>query len=205
MDSLRSQPSVTFEDLDDALRAIRRARPAAYVIGLLNGCVSAPRLVTPSQFLAEIFDGRIKFPDPESAERVLSLIMAMNNQLASMVMDGRPLDFRRTKTPMERAEMLLWSRDLLNEINGFQEGLFLGVEHKGDLPTKCSTHIGQLVLERKYLGTIERSLANKRTLYDDARLQSRYAELAIRSDSCTNAMHAIAQILLKKRVRQSKP
>lgn len=198
-------PLVTFEDLDDALKVIWRARPAAYVIGLQYGCVSAPRLVAPSQFLAEIFDRRIKFPDPESAQRVLSLIMAVNNQLASMVMDGRPLDLRRSKLPADRAEMLLWARDLLNEINGFQEGLFLGVEYKGDLPTKCSTHIGQLVLERKYLGTIESSLANKRTSYDDARLQTRYHELEIRSDSCTNAMHSISQILLKKRIRKSKP
>ena len=101
--------------------------------------------------------------------------------------------------------MLLWSCDLLNEINGFQEGLFLGVEYRGDLPTKCSANIAQLVLELKYLGTIESSLANKRTSYDDARLQSRYGELAIRSDSCTKAMHSISEILLKKRVRKSKP
>lgn len=47
MDRPRTQPSVTFEDLDDALWVVWRARPAAYVIGLLYGCVSAPRLVTP--------------------------------------------------------------------------------------------------------------------------------------------------------------
>jgi hypothetical protein len=173
----------TFEELDTALTALKNARPAAFAIGLIYGSVCALSMVPPSAYLPIILGRKTELPDPKTAARVLSLLCSLHNQLAEMVEDDLPLYVRRKEYSRDIAGLLLQARDRQQEATGFQEGLFSGVEKKGDMPKACATHVAQLVLEQRYLTSFERSIRAKKTLLDGEDLQRRHQELESRSAS----------------------
>jgi uncharacterized protein YecA (UPF0149 family) len=96
---------------------------------------------------------------------------------------------------------LLRTEDLLHEVEGFQEGLFSGVETKGDLPKACATHVAQLVLEQRYLESIRRSIQSKKKPLTEDDIEQRQQELDTRSASIARAMQSIAHILYVRRMK----
>jgi uncharacterized protein YecA (UPF0149 family) len=202
--NITPQPSVTFEELDEALKPLKGAEPTAYAIALIYGSVCAPHSVRPSEYLPMILGEKMILPDPQTAERVLSLLYSLNNQLAEVIEDDLPLTVRRRSYSVDKAGLLLQAADLLHEVEGFQEGLYSGVESKSDLSKACAEHVAQLVLEQRYLESIRRSIQSKKKPSTEDDMKQRQQELDIRSASIARAMQSIAHILYVRRMKAYK-
>jgi hypothetical protein len=198
------QPKVTFEELDEAMSSVEGILPAAYAIGVIYGSVCAPHLEPPSVYLPEILGRKMELPDPTVASRILSLLHSLHNQLAEMVEDNEPLYVRRKDYSRDKAGILLRGRELQQEAAGFQEGLFSGVDTKGDLPKACAEHIAQLVLDQRYLTSFDRSVRATKAPLDGEDLQRRHQELEARSASITHAMRSISHVLYLTRMKKYK-
>ena len=195
---------VTFEALDDALKPLKGVEPTAYAIALIYGSVGAPHMVKPSEYLPLIMGDEMKFPDQATAERVISLLYSLHNQMAEMIEDDLPLTVRRSSYSVDKAGLVLRAEDLLHEVEGFQEGLFSGVETKSDLPKASAEHVAQLVLEQRCLEAIKRSIQSKKKLLTEDDIKQRQQELDTRSASIARAMQSIAHILYVRRMKRYK-
>jgi uncharacterized protein len=195
---------VTFEDLDAALKPLKHAAPTAYSIALVYGSVCAPHLVKPSEYLPLILGDEMELPDPKTAEHVFSLLYSLHNQMAELIEDDLPLALRRSSYSPDKPSLVLRAEDLRHEVEGFQEGLFSGVEGKGDLPKSSAEHVAQLVLEQRYLESIRRSIQSKKKPLSEDDMKQRQQELDTRSGSVTRAMQSIAHILYVRRMKAYK-
>lgn len=203
--NISTQPRVTFEELDEALRPLKDARSAAYAIGLIYGGVCAPYMVKPSQYLPLILGQKMELPDAPTAERVLSLLYSLHNQMAEMVEDDLPLSMRQKVYEPDKGGLLQHATELWQEVEGFRGGLSLGMETKDDLPRESSRAYVHLAMEQNFLKSIMRSIRAKRkpqTAQDTEQRQQDLFELGARTGL---AMQTIAHILYVQRMARLKP
>ena len=121
---------VTYAELDEVLRSHKGALPASEAVGFIYGMISAPFPMMPSEFL-QILLGDEPFRSKGDLERVVSAIVSLNNEIAGLAMQGKPVVFR-PDYPQTNKGIACQARDLMSEIQGFVRGMAFGA---GDLKT----------------------------------------------------------------------
>ena len=144
--NIAPQAHVTFEQPDEALKMVKGSQPTAYAIAMIYGSVCAPHMVAPSDCLPLILGEEMRFPDSSAAQRVFSLLFGIHNQISKTIEDDLPLTVRRGSYSSNKQGLLSRTDDRLNELEGFQEGLFSGVDRKSQPPRLARSMLHSLFL-----------------------------------------------------------
>jgi uncharacterized protein YecA (UPF0149 family) len=202
--NITPQPRVTFEELDDALKAVKDALPTAYAIGVIYGSVCAPHMVPPSVYLPEILGRKMELSDPPTAERVLSLLHSLHNQLAAMIEDNQRLKVRRTSFDADKEGLMLHASDLWREAVGFRKALSLGTFDESDFPKSAAIPYFDLGDAQDALRLLIRRISMKRKPYSEQDLAERQRELVEHGNTTARLMQTISSQLYLQRVNKYK-
>jgi len=198
------QVHVTFEVLEAALKEIDNAFPPSFCIGVMYGSVCAPHMVTPSMYLPHILGQAMELPDPETAQRVLSLLHSLHNQLAAMIEDHLPLTIRRAKYELSKDGFQRRGGDLWQEVFGFRKGLSLGTYRESDMPTRALDPYEELADEQDSIRAINRRISLKRKPYTEKEGLKLMAELDQHGENTARLMRKISHLLYLQRVNKYK-
>lgn len=195
---------VTFEDLDDALRPLKGALPASFAVGVIYGSLCAPNMVPPSQYLPHILGIKMELPDPPTAERVMSLLYSLHNQLAMMIEDNMPLTVRRKSLGSDKEGLMLHASDIWREVFGFGTGLNLGTTEEDELPPRAVQPYYVLADEQDTLKRLIRRIAMKKKPYTDKERIVRQEDLVARGKNTIRLMRIISHQLYLQRMNKYK-
>jgi len=141
---------------------------------VIYGSVCAPHMVPFSVYLPHILGTKMELPDPQVAERVLSLLYSLHNQLAELVEDNERLYVRRRVFESDQPGLLLHASDLWREVVGFRKGLALGTETEDDLPEAAHRAYEQLADEQDSLMSVMRRIDAKRKSFTAQESEQRH-------------------------------
>jgi hypothetical protein len=195
---------VTFEDLDEALHPLKDARPTAFVVGLIYGSLCAPNMVLPSVYQRHILGLKMELPDPKTAERVMSLLYSLHNQLGMMIEDNKLLTVRRKSFGSDKEGLMLHASDLWREVFGFGTGLNLGTTDDDELPPRAVQPYYVLADEQDTLKRLIRRIAMKKKPYTDKERNERREDLIARGKNTARLMRIISYQLYLQRVNRYK-
>jgi len=103
------------------------------VYGLFYGCVAAPVLVKPSQYMPHILDSENStYESMEQAESFMNTIMALWNGIARSQMKDDDMICPERGYPKNETGLSGKADDLASLINGFMTGLTLGEAQEDD-------------------------------------------------------------------------
>ena len=103
------------------------------VYGLFYGCVAAPVLVMPSQYMPHILDPENStYESMEQAESFMNTLMALWNGIARSQMEDDDMICPEKEYPNNETGLSGKADDLAALVNGFMTGLSLGDAQEGD-------------------------------------------------------------------------
>jgi len=103
------------------------------VYGLFYGCVAAPVLVKPSQYMPHILDPENTiYESMEQAESLMNTLMVLWNEISRSQMEDDDMIFPDREYPNNETGLFAMADDLASLVNGFMTGLTLGDAQEGD-------------------------------------------------------------------------
>jgi len=103
------------------------------IYGLFYGCIAAPVLVKPSQYMPHILDSENStYESMEQAESFMNTLMALWNGIARSQMEDDDMICPEREYPTNETGLSVKADDLVSLINGFMTGLSLGEAQEGD-------------------------------------------------------------------------
>ncbi|MBI5058242.1 SEC-C domain-containing protein [candidate division KSB1 bacterium] len=147
---------------------------------------------------------KLELPDPATADRVLTVLHSLHNQLAETIEDNLPLSVRRTGFGQDKEGPLLWASDLWREVYGFRKGLSLGTYAEGDFPKAARNAYDELADEQDNIKLIIRRVSLKRKPYTSKEIDKLNSDLEARGKSTTRLMRFVSHQLHLDRVNRYK-
>jgi|GEM_PF-603501 len=114
------------ERMSEYLRDISSPLTIHQVYGLFYGCLAAPRLVRPSQYVPWILGEEGAFESLEDANEFLADLMGLWNHLASWDADKRPAEFPALEPPVTNEGLKSYIEHRAALVTYFTKGLDLG-------------------------------------------------------------------------------
>ncbi len=114
------------------LRDISSPLSIHQVYGLFYGCLAAPRLVRPSEYMPWILGEEEAFESLERANKFVSDLMGLWNHLASCYADGHPARFPALEPPVSNDDLKSYIEHRSALVTYFTKGLDLGGTDESD-------------------------------------------------------------------------